>query len=84
MTVTIKKVGGSLAVFIPRSMARDTKLTEGALMDISSDVDSIVIRRKSGRTRRPIAKVVSQIKTANYSKRRVEMLNDGPVGKEIR
>jgi len=71
--VTIKKIGGSLAVFIPRSMARETKLTEGTTMDISAGVDSIVIRKVGGRPRRPIAQIVSQIKAGSYRRRRAEL-----------
>ena len=83
MTVTIKKIGGSLAVFIPRSMARETKLTEGTTMDISTGENSIVIRKKSGRRAGLSRQIVSQIKPGSYRRRRAELSQDQPLGKEI-
>jgi antitoxin component of MazEF toxin-antitoxin module len=43
MTVTIKKIGGSMAVVIPKEVAREMELTEGTPMQITSTGESIVM-----------------------------------------
>jgi AbrB family looped-hinge helix DNA binding protein len=85
MTVTIKKIGGSMAVVIPKAVAREMELTEGTAMEITSKGDDIVMRRQRGkrRQRRPLAKIVAQIKPASYRRRNRELAGDRPVGKEL-
>jgi antitoxin component of MazEF toxin-antitoxin module len=83
MTVTVKKVGGSVAVVIPKALARDMDLTEGMPLDISATADAIVMRKQGRRPRRPLAKLLAQIKPASYRRRRRELGDDAPVGKEI-
>ena len=83
MTVTVKRVGGSMAVVIPAAVARDMELAEGTALDVSTTSDAIVLRRSGRRPRRPLAKVVAAIKPASYRRRRLELGQDAPVGKEI-
>jgi len=85
MTVTIKKIGGSMAVVIPKAVAREMELAEGTAMEITSKGGDIVMRKQHGkrRQRRSLAKIVAQIKPASYRRRNRELAGDGPVGKEL-
>jgi antitoxin component of MazEF toxin-antitoxin module len=83
MTVIVKKVGGSVAVVIPKAMARDMNLTDGTPLDITSNSDTIVMRRAARRPRRSLSKLVKQINPKAYGRRRAEFLGDAPVGKEM-
>jgi antitoxin component of MazEF toxin-antitoxin module len=83
MTVTVKKLGGSVAVVIPKALARDMQLTEGTSLEITGSEDSIVMRRRGRRARRSLSKIVGQIKPASYRRRARELGEAGPVGKEI-
>ncbi len=83
MTVVVKKVGGSVAVVIPKALARDLDLIEGTPLDVSTTADAIVMRKRSRQPRRPLAQLVTQIKPATYRRRRRELGDDAPVGKEI-
>ena len=84
MTVMVKKIGGSVAVVIPRAMAREMQLTEGTPLSLSGTADSIVMR-KAGRRRprRSLRQVVAKIKPASYRRRRKELGDDAPVGREV-
>ena len=81
MTVMVKKIGGSVAVLIPKAVAREMQLTEGTTLEISSSPDVIVMRRQGRRPRRSLHKIVAQIKPATY-RRRTRELADRPTGKE--
>jgi antitoxin component of MazEF toxin-antitoxin module len=83
MTVVVKKLGGSVAVVIPKALARDMDLTEGTSLDISADGAAIVLRKQGRRPRRPLAEIVSKIKPSSYRRRNREFAADGPVGREI-
>jgi antitoxin component of MazEF toxin-antitoxin module len=83
MTVVVKKLGGSVAVVIPKGIARDLGLTDGTSLDISTSTDSIVMRRSGKRQRRPVKAIVSQINRASYRRRQREFPESGRVGKEI-
>jgi antitoxin component of MazEF toxin-antitoxin module len=83
MTVVVKKVGGSVAVVIPRAVAREMGLTDGTPLDITTSADAIVMRRRGRRPRRSLDHIVRQIKPAHYSRQRREVGDDAPVGKEI-
>jgi antitoxin component of MazEF toxin-antitoxin module len=83
MTVTIKKIGGSVAVVIPMAMARELALTAGTPLEITSSDGGIVPRKRRGRPRRPLSEIVAQIKPGSYDLRRQEFSRDKPVGKEI-
>jgi len=82
MTVTVKKLGGSMAVVIPKAVASEFELAEGTILDISANDASIVLRRQGRRPRRPIGQIVAQIKPASYRRHRA-LANDPPVGREI-
>ncbi len=85
MTVTVKKLGGSMAVVIPKGVARDLELAEGSTLDISATADAIIMRkpRDKRRRRRPIADLVAGISRASYRRRSKELAERGPVGVEI-
>ncbi len=85
MTVMVKKVGGSVAVIIPKTVAAEMELSEGTPMDLSTTGGAIVMRKQRGRrVRRPIGKIVGQIKRASYRRRTREMKErGGPIGGEI-
>jgi antitoxin component of MazEF toxin-antitoxin module len=82
MTVTVKKVGGSMAVVIPVGIAREMELAEGTTLEVSTTADAIVMRRRGRRPRRPLRRLVAQIKPENYRRRRRELGQDPPVGRE--
>lgn len=87
MTVQIKKIGGSVAVVIPKALAREMQLVPGTPLDVSSSGGAIVMRRQRAakRRRRPIEKIVKLMSPAAYRRRRrgMELGEDAPVGKEI-
>jgi antitoxin component of MazEF toxin-antitoxin module len=83
MTVTVKKLGGSVAVVIPAAIARELALTDGTALDVSTTADGIVMRRRGRRPRRRLGSIVAAIKPASYRRRRAELGEDGPVGKEL-
>jgi antitoxin component of MazEF toxin-antitoxin module len=80
MTVTVKKVGGSLAVIIPSSVAREARLVEGTTLDISAAADGVMMRKRGRRPRRSMASLVKQIDPAAYARRNAEFSADRPVG----
>ncbi|HZL34305.1 MAG TPA: AbrB/MazE/SpoVT family DNA-binding domain-containing protein [Tepidisphaeraceae bacterium] len=83
MTVVVKKLGGSVAVMIPKGMARELELAEGTLLSILANSESIVLRKQEKRARRRLSKIVADINPESYKRRGREWSNDGPVGKEI-
>jgi antitoxin component of MazEF toxin-antitoxin module len=83
MTVTVKKVGGSVSVVIPRGVAREMALTEGTALDVTTVGGAIVMRKRGCPARRPLAGIVAQISPAAYRKRNREMADGGPVGREV-
>jgi antitoxin component of MazEF toxin-antitoxin module len=83
MTVTVKRVGGSLAVIIPSAVARESNLVEGAKLDIIAGTDCVMMRKQGRRPRRPIGDIARSIDPASYARRKEEFANDRPVGKEI-
>lgn len=82
MTVTVKKVGGSMSVVIPMRMAKEMRLTEGTSLEIRATQDSIVMQKRQLPARRSLKSIVSQIKPATYRRRRLELGQDQPIGKE--
>ena len=84
MTVTVKKVGGSVGVIIPKSVAQEMGLTEGVALDISpGEGGAIVLRRPGRRARRPLSTLVGKLNRAAYRKRNREFAEDRPVGREV-
>jgi antitoxin component of MazEF toxin-antitoxin module len=83
MTVIVKKIGGSMAVVIPKALAGDMELIEGTPLEISASADGIFLRKQGRRPRRSLSKLMAEIDPASYRRRSREFSKDGPVGKEI-
>ena len=84
MTVTVKRIGGSLAVVIPRSIAADAGLAEGASLDVSRTAAGILFRQAGRRPRRSIAAIAKHLDVGSYKRRREEMRGDDrAVGREL-
>jgi antitoxin component of MazEF toxin-antitoxin module len=83
MTVTVKRIGGSLAVVIPRAIAAESRLEEGTALDVSSTTAGILFRRPGRRPRRRIGEIAKRLNPASYAKHNAELLADPPVGREI-
>jgi antitoxin component of MazEF toxin-antitoxin module len=82
MTITIKRIGGSMAVVIPKSLAQEMHLTDGQTLDITTSAGALVMKKNGRRPRRSLASIVSKIKPDTY-RRRSRQTFDRPVGKEI-
>jgi antitoxin component of MazEF toxin-antitoxin module len=82
MTILARQIGGSVAVVIPRAVAREMGLTDGTPLNISTSGGAIVMRRPGRRERRPVKKIAEGIRPASYRRRREELGDDRPVGKE--
>ena len=82
MTVTVRKVGGRVAVVIPAAIARKLRLTDGTALDGSMSAGGIVMRPKRRRPRRRLGAVVAGITPARYRRRRAELGDVAPVGRE--
>jgi antitoxin component of MazEF toxin-antitoxin module len=84
MTVTVKKVGGSVAVLLPKAVAREMELLAGTALDLSTSGGAIVMRKSPARRpRRSIEKIVAEINPASYRRRNREHSDRGPVGQEV-
>ena len=83
MTITIKRIGGSMAVVIPKALAREMELTDGESLDITTSGGVLVMKKRGRRPRRSVAQIVAQIKSGSYGRRGRELSDTGPVGKEI-
>lgn len=82
MVATVKKIGGSVAVIIPKAIASGMGLGPGTSVDVVQEDDTIVLRRSSKRNRTPIVELVRQIDADAYARHRQEW-NERPVGKEV-
>jgi antitoxin MazE len=76
-TTLVSKWGNSLALRLPKSVAREARLGEGDTVDVSVDNGTIVIR--PSRPRYALDELVSRITARN---RHLETDWDGPVGNE--
>ena len=83
MLATVKKLGGSVAIVIPRGMAAHNQLAPGTAVDLSQGEDGILIRKPRGRIRRSINEIVREINPAAYARHRQDVASDRPVGKEL-
>lgn len=81
MTVTLKKVGGSVAMIIPKVIANEMGLREGTAMSVTARADEIILRKPGRRARRRLEDVIGQIDPAAYRRHR-KFLNEAPVGRE--
>lgn len=82
MTVLVKKLGGSLAVVIPKAVACEAGLTEGTPVDVTATPGGVVLRKPGRRPRRPLSQLVSQLDPAAYRRRSHAFASDPPVGRE--
>jgi len=76
MTVTLKKWGNSLAVRIPKDVARSLKVESDSLMELELQEGVLTLRPKRGNR---LEALVSQIDEKNLHE---EIETDGPVGNE--
>ena len=83
MTVTVKKVGGSVAVIIPREVAREMELRVARRWTSAPWAGPLCMRKQGAHAPAgPVAGIVSRISAANYRRRGRELGEDGPVGRE--
>ena len=78
MEVTIQKWGNSLAIRIPGSYAKDTKLQQGTSVDLIKEKGKIIIVPKKSSLK--LKHLLNQINDGNIHK---EEFKEEPVGKEI-
>jgi antitoxin component of MazEF toxin-antitoxin module len=83
MTVTVKKLGGSVAVVIPKAIASEMLLVEGTSLEVIGTADAIVMRKSRRRPRRSLRSIMKAIDPAAYARRRRTLVGDKPVGKEL-
>ena len=83
MTVIVKKLGGSVAVLIPKAVAREMEITEGTALDVSSTPTEIVLRKQSRRPRRPLKQLLAGMNDAAYRRHNRGTRGEAPVGREV-
>jgi antitoxin component of MazEF toxin-antitoxin module len=83
MTVTLKKLGGSIALVIPKALANEMELTAGTTLDVTMTAGGMVLKKQGRRPRRPLSQIVAGMNPASYRRLRREMSGDRPVGKEV-
>lgn len=86
MTAYVKKIGGSVGVLIPKSLARDLGLVQGTVLEITAEHGSIRMQKARHRPRRPIAEIVAELKVSKRKRLSADhraLINDPPVGKEV-
>jgi antitoxin component of MazEF toxin-antitoxin module len=81
VTIVVKKIGGSVTVLIPNSVAREMGLADGTPMELTANAEAIVMRKRGRRPRRSLKSIVDQIRPASYRRRR-ELLDERTVGRE--
>ena len=82
MTVVVRQLGGSMAVVIPKSVAREMNLREGTALEITAAGARIVLRRQGRRPRRPLARMLAKIDPAAYRRHARQLAADRPAGRE--
>jgi antitoxin component of MazEF toxin-antitoxin module len=83
MTIMVKKLGGSVAVVIPKALAQEMELVEGTPLDISVNAAGIVLRKQGRRPRRSLRGIVARIDPESYRRHSRELPEDRPVGREV-
>ncbi|HEX8463985.1 MAG TPA: AbrB/MazE/SpoVT family DNA-binding domain-containing protein [Abditibacterium sp.] len=82
MEQTVQKWGNSLAVRIPKALARELELRSGSEVELSSEDGALILRPRAKRTRRKydLDEMISRITDENMQ----PFIDFGPpVGKEI-
>ena len=77
MTMQVKKWGNSLAIRIPKDIAKDSNLHQDSEVDIVSQDGVILIKPKKDNL---LEKLVSKIEQNNLH---TETITTGPVGNEL-
>lgn len=75
MEARVQKWGNSLAIRIPKALAREAGLAEGTPVDFSVDEDAVIIRPK----RYSLEKLLAQVTPENLHP---ETATGKPVGRE--
>jgi antitoxin component of MazEF toxin-antitoxin module len=83
MVVTVKKIGGSVGVLIPKAIATELGLIDGTPLDVRAGRDEIVMRKSERRTRRGLSEIIGKINPSAYRKRNRDLHDSGQAGKEI-
>lgn len=83
MTVTVKRIGGSLAVVIPAAVAAESRLAEGMPLDVTATAAGILFRPAGRRARRSMAELVKAIDPAAYAGHTAAVAADPAVGREV-
>ncbi len=81
MLATVKKLGGSVAIVIPKGVAEQNQLSPGSTVDLTT-VDGGFVVRRVRRKRRAIEDIAAAIDPVVYADRRRELKQDRPVGRE--
>ncbi len=79
MKTAVRKWGNSLAIRIPKTFARETRLENGTVIDLDVNSDAILIRR-SRTKKHSLKRLLSRITPSN---RHSEQQWGAPVGHEI-
>lgn len=80
--MTVKRIGGSLAVVIPRAVAAESKLGVGTPLQVTTTADGILLQPAARRPRRSVADLARRMSPARYARRNADVLADPPAGKE--
>ena len=64
MTATVQKWGNSLALRIPRTVARDIRLQQGSLVEISASNGNLLVS-PTGRRKRGLARLLVGVTRSN-------------------
>jgi antitoxin component of MazEF toxin-antitoxin module len=83
MTVTVKKLGGSVAVVIPKAIAQEIELTAGTSLDVTVTPKGILFKKRGRRPRRPMSSLVAAMDPVAYRRHRRELPDGPPVGSEV-
>jgi antitoxin component of MazEF toxin-antitoxin module len=83
MLATVRKLGGSVAIVIPKGMAISFQLAPGTTVDLTEGETGIIVRRARYRKRRAIDELVGEINSSAYARHRKQLAVDKPVGKEV-
>ncbi len=79
MTLKVQKWGNSLAVRIPKLLAKEAKLREGTPIEVSGDETKIVLQKAEKIPKYSLRELVDQITPENMQP---YISDGGPVGKE--
>ncbi len=79
MNTTIQKWGNSLAVRIPRSVAKDIRLYQGSIVDVALIAGKIVVKPR----RQPQYALAQLLRGVTKRNRHAELDWGGRVGQEV-